>query len=46
MEKYEKSIGLKTIWLTLVRRFHIILLIFIPIALISVVYSYAFIKTE
>jgi capsular polysaccharide biosynthesis protein len=33
MEKYEKSIGLKTIYLTLVRRFHIILLLFVPIAL-------------
>ena len=33
MEKYEKSIGLKTVYLTLVRRFHIILLLFVPIAL-------------
>ena len=33
MDRYEKQIGLKTIYLTLARRFHIILLIFIPIAL-------------
>jgi capsular polysaccharide biosynthesis protein len=33
MEKYEKAIGLKTIYLTFARRFHIILLLFIPIAL-------------
>ena len=35
MNNYEKSIGLKTIWLTLVRRFKYILLIFIPLALVS-----------
>ena len=33
MEGYEKTIGLKTIWLTIVRRFEYILFIFIPIAL-------------
>lgn len=35
MDRYEKQIGLKTIYLTLARRFHIILLIFIPIALVT-----------
>lgn len=33
MEGYEKTIGLKTIWLTIIRRFEYILFIFIPIAL-------------
>ncbi|MBO6280352.1 MAG: hypothetical protein J6M95_02090 [Bacilli bacterium] len=33
--KYEKSIGLKTIWLTFVRRWKSILLILIPLAAIS-----------
>lgn len=33
MESYEKSIGLKTIWLTFARRWKLILVIFIPIAL-------------
>ena len=37
MEKYEKFIGLKTIYLTLARRFHFILFIFLPIALASFV---------
>lgn len=35
MDTYEKSIGLKTIWLTIIRRFKIILLFFIPIVLVS-----------
>lgn len=46
MEKYERTIGLKTILLTLVRRFLIILCIFLPIALVSVVYTKAIMKTE
>lgn len=33
MEKYEKFIGLKTIYLTLIRRFKLIILIFIPVAI-------------
>ena len=33
MENYERTIGLKTIYLTLVRRLSFILLIFIPVAL-------------
>ena len=37
MEGYEKSIGLKTIWLTIVRRFEYILLIFVPIALATLI---------
>lgn len=46
MEKYERTIGLKTILLTLVRRFLIILCIFLPIALVSVVYTKAIMKSE
>lgn len=37
MDKYERSISLKTIYLTLVRRFKLILFLFIPIAAASVV---------
>ena len=37
MEGYEKSICLKTIWLTIVRRFEYILLIFVPIALATLI---------
>ena len=44
MEKYEKSIGLKTIYLTLVRRFHIILALFIPIALGSFIVTNVIMK--
>ena len=35
MNNYEKSIGLKTIWLTIVRRFKYILLIFLPLLFVS-----------
>ena len=35
MEKYERSIGLKTIYLTFARRFMYILLIFIPVGLVA-----------
>lgn len=42
MEKYEKTIGLKTIWLTIVRRFLVIFAVFIPIALATVVYTQFF----
>ena len=35
MERYEKTIGLKTIYLTLARRLHIVVLIFLPLALAS-----------
>jgi capsular polysaccharide biosynthesis protein len=44
MERYEKSIGLKTIWLTIVRRFLTILVVFAPIAIATVVYTQFFIK--
>lgn len=44
MEKYEKSFGLKTIYLTFVRRFHVILLLFIPIALGSFIITNFFLK--
>ena len=37
MNNYEKSIGLKTIYLTIIRRWKIILFLFIPIALVSFV---------
>ena len=40
--KYEKQIGLKTIWLTLVRRWQLILCIFVPISLLSVLVTQAF----
>lgn len=35
MNSYEKNIGLRTMWLTFIRRFKIILLFFIPILLVS-----------
>lgn len=41
MESYEKRIGLKTVWLTIVRRWKVILIIFVPIALASVVLTQA-----
>ena len=37
MEGYEKNIGLKTIWLTLIRRFEYILFIFLPVAFASLI---------
>ena len=37
MEGYEKTIGLKTIWLTIIRRFEYILFVFLPIALTTVI---------
>ena len=46
MDKYVKVIGFKTIYLTLVRRFHIILMIFIPFTLASfIVTNFVFKKT-
>ena len=38
-QKYERTIGLKTIWITFIRRFKIIFLIFIPAALASVIFT-------
>ena len=35
MEKYERSIGLKTIWLTIIRRFEYLFFVFVPIAVAS-----------
>ena len=35
MDKYERIIGLKTIWTTIVRRWYVFFMIFIPVALIS-----------
>ena len=43
MEKYEKNIGLKTVWLTIIRRFLVIFAVFLPIALATVVYTQFFI---
>ena len=37
MEPYERNISLKTIWLTIIRRYIDIILVFIPIALASLV---------
>lgn len=37
MDNYEKRIGLKTIWQTIVRRWKVILIIFIPVALASLI---------
>lgn len=45
MENYEKSIGLKTIWLTFARRWKLILVIFIPIALGAFVVTRFMLKT-
>ena len=42
MGNYERIIGLKSVWLTIVRRFVIILIIFIPISLVSVAYTQLF----
>ena len=39
MEKYERTIGLKTIYLTLARRFKYIVLLFIPLALATFVFT-------
>ena len=46
MEKYEKAIGLKTIWLTLVRRWKIILIIFVPAALATLVVTQFFVPKQ
>ena len=43
MEKYEKIIGLKSIWLTIVRRFVVAIIVFAPIALATIVYTQFFI---
>lgn len=44
MEKYEKQIGLKTIWLTLVRRWPYVLIIFLPILLASLIVTQGIMK--
>lgn len=41
MENYEKRIGLKTIWLTFLRRWKVILTIFVPVALATVIFTQA-----
>ena len=46
MERYEKNIGLKTVWLTIIRRFEYILFIFLPIALTTLIVTrFVLIKT-
>ena len=42
--KYEKTIGLKSIWLTFVRRFKVILFVFVPISLVTIIFTQCFIK--
>ena len=46
MEKYEKFIGLKTIWLTFVRRWKIVLIIFVPAALATLIVTQFFIPKQ
>lgn len=46
MDNYERTIGMKTIGLTIVRRFLVILIIFIPVALATFIYTkYGITKT-
>ena len=42
-EKYERLIGLNTVWLTIIRRFVVIFTVFIPIALATIIYTQFFI---
>ena len=46
MEKYEKAINLKAIWLTFVRRWKIILIIFVPAALATLIVTQFFIPKQ
>ena len=46
MEKYEKTIGIKTIWLTLVRRWKIILIIFVPATLATLIVTQFFVPKQ
>jgi capsular polysaccharide biosynthesis protein len=46
MKKYERSINFKTLFLTFVRRFEIMIILFVPIALGTIIYSQFFIKKE
>ena len=46
MEKYEKTIGLKTIWLTFIRRWKIILIIFVPAALATLIVTQFFVPKQ
>lgn len=46
MEKYEKTIGLKTIWLTFVRRWKIILIIFVPATIVTLLVTQLFIPKQ
>ena len=43
MKKYEKKVGLKTVWMTIVRRWKIISLIFVPAVLITFLITQVFI---
>lgn len=44
MNKYEKIIGLKTIWTTILRKWHIFFIVFIPIASISFMVTHLMLK--
>ena len=46
MEKYEKTIGLKTIWLTFVRRWKIILIISVPAILATIIVTNFFVPNR
>ncbi len=46
MERYEKAVGLKTIWLTIIRRWKIILCVFIPAAILTVFITQLFIPKQ
>lgn len=46
MNNYEKTIGFKTIWTSIIRRWHIFLMIFVPVCLVSLlVTNVFFVKT-
>lgn len=46
MEKYERTIGLKTIWLTFVRRWKILLIIFVPATIVTLLVTQLFIPKQ
>ena len=46
MDKYEKSIGLKTIWLTMVRRWKVILIVFVPAIITTLIVTQFFIPKQ
>lgn len=46
MEKYERNVGLKTIWLTFVRRYDVIVFIFVPVLLVSALVTQVILKKQ